>query len=405
MKQNKRTFLIALAGVLIFSCSIMLGAVEGDWRPLIRGDGLEGWRRINGFARFERQGDVIVGTTAAGSPNSFLCTEEEFCDFELLFEVKLDPRLNSGVQIRSKSTPAYRKGRVHGYQVEIAANGNAGFIYDEARRGWLSKDRSNPRARSAFRRDDWNRFRVLCVGDIIRTWVNGVPVAFVVDDMTHCGFIGLQVHAFKGSPPAQVRWRNLRIRTVKDKISPVIESVEKACLKRTVYMIGRTKAKRLAALVHQASPKLVVECGTALGYSGLWIARELAAQGFGRLVTIEINPERAREAEQAFRRAGLERFVTVKIGNAEEVMRTIKGPVDFLFLDCGFGNYFPCLKAVEKELAPGAVIVADNVGIGASGMSDYLDYVRKRYKSRTEWFNTKLPWSDRDAMEITVLPK
>ena len=67
-------------------------------------------------------------------------------------------------------------------------------------------------AEAAFQPNQWNKFRVVCLGDSIRTWGNGVPVANIKDDMTACGFIGLQVHAFQLDPPAEVRWRNLRIR-------------------------------------------------------------------------------------------------------------------------------------------------------------------------------------------------
>jgi type 1 glutamine amidotransferase len=185
------------------------------WTSLFDGKTLNGWVQLNGRAKYEIKDGTIKGTTAKGSPNSFLCTKKHYSDFELTFEVKLDSRLNSGVQIRSNSFPEYRNGRVHGYQVEISTNGNAGFIYDEARRGWLSKDRSDEKARKAFKKDLWNKFRVLCTGDTIKTWVNGVPVAHVTDPLTGTGFIGLQVHRFKPDPPAWVQWRNLRIRKLK----------------------------------------------------------------------------------------------------------------------------------------------------------------------------------------------
>ena len=183
----------------------------------------------------------------------------------------------------------------------------------------------------------------------------------------------------------------------------VIDAVEKACLDRSVCMIGRKKAERLAELVRKAKPKLVVECGTAIGYSGLWIARELKAAGRGRLVTVEISPDRAKEAEANFRRAGLEKYVTVKVGDARKVVDKIEGPIDFLFVDCGYANYHPILVKVEKKLRPGAVVVADNVGIGARGMDDYLQLVRSKYRSKTEWFDLELPWAKRDAMEVTVI--
>lgn len=184
------------------------------WKPLFNGKNLEGWEQINGEAEYSVEDGTIVGTTVKGSPNSFLCTKKHYTDFELEFEVKDDPRLNSGVQIRSNSLPDYKNGRVHGYQVEIDPSDRAwsGGIYDEARRGWLDDLKDNEAARKAFKNGEWNTFRVLAFKDRIMTWVNGVPAANLEDDMTHKGFIGLQVHGFRGDPPAQVRWKNIRIR-------------------------------------------------------------------------------------------------------------------------------------------------------------------------------------------------
>ena len=193
------------------------------FESLFDGESLNGFKQINGTATYEVVNGMILGTTTKGSPNSFLCTEKRYGDFELQFEVKLmNPQLNSGVQIRSNSYPSYRKGRVHGYQVEISSNGNAGFIYDEARRGWLSKDRSDTRAREAFHSATWNHYRILCVGDRLRTWVNGMPVADVTDAMTSEGFIGLQVHGVRGDPAWQVAWRNLWIKEINEDNSAAI---------------------------------------------------------------------------------------------------------------------------------------------------------------------------------------
>jgi len=190
-----------------------------------------------------------------------------------------------------------------------------------------------------------------------------------------------------------------------DAIQAVIEDVEETCSKRPVFMVGPVKAQRLAELVRQAKPKRVVECGTAIGYSGLWIARELRKAGQGHLITIEIVPANAREAEANFRRAGLEKFVTVKVGDARKVVKEIEGPIDFLFLDCGYSNYHPCFVAAEGKLSPGATVVADNAGIGSGSMDDYFKLVRGKYQSRTEWFDLKLPWATRDAMEVTVIAR
>jgi predicted O-methyltransferase YrrM len=188
-------------------------------------------------------------------------------------------------------------------------------------------------------------------------------------------------------------------------VERVIQRVDRECRQRGVPMIGPQKARRLAELVRQKKPELVVEAGTALGYSGLWIARELKALGRGKLITIEINPQTAKEAEANFRQAGLADVVEVRIRDARKICKEIQQPVDFLFLDCGYENYMPCLEAIESRLRPGAVIVADNAGIGASSMADYLKYVRQKFQSRTEWFDLDLPWAKRDAMEISILPE
>lgn len=211
--------------------------------------------------------------------------------------------------------------------------------------------------------------------------------------------VGLGADAVPGISPEEGR-----------KIQAVIDQVDRACRERTVYMLGPEKAKRLAELVRQTKPAVVVECGTAIGYSGLWIARELKAAGSGRLITIEIRlitieirSENAREAEANFRQAGLADLITIKIGDARQICRELEGPIDFAFIDCNGANYYPCFEGLEKKLRPGATVVADNAGVSARSMADYLEHVRRTYQSRTEWFDLQIPWAQRDAMEITVI--
>jgi predicted O-methyltransferase YrrM len=185
----------------------------------------------------------------------------------------------------------------------------------------------------------------------------------------------------------------------------VLREVDRRCREQHIPMLGVEKAEFLAELVEKAKPSLIVECGTAIGYSGLWMASKLKAAGKGRLITVEINPDRAREAQQNFARAGVGDRVDSRIGDAREVTKAIGEPVDFLLLDNDYGNYYPCFRAIESRLVDGAVIVADNVGIGANRMADYLEHVRSRYESQTHWFDTDLPWVKRDAMEMTIYRK
>lgn len=188
------------------------GPGEG-WASLFNGKDLTGWVQHNGTATYRVEDGTIVGRTSEGSPNSFLCTEREYSDFELTFDVKVDDALNSGVQIRSVSKPEIQGGRVHGPQVEIAVGGSAGYLYGEALgTGWLTEPQRDPQVVAAFKRGEWNQYRVRAEGQSIKTWVNGVPVADLVDEKSKLatGFIGLQVHGIaRGSGPYEVRWRNL----------------------------------------------------------------------------------------------------------------------------------------------------------------------------------------------------
>lgn len=205
--------------IALLTASMTGQAQTGDegWIELFNGKNLEGWHQLNGQAPFSIQGDMIVGTTKKGEPNSFLATSRDYGDFILEMDVKVDPGINSGIQIRSQSLKEYKDGRVHGYQVEIDPSERAysGGIYDEARRGWLYALDVNPPARKAFKPDEWNHYRIECIGNSIRTWINGIPVAHVIDGMTPSGFIALQVHAIYKPEEVgkQIRWKNIRIKT------------------------------------------------------------------------------------------------------------------------------------------------------------------------------------------------
>ena len=179
---------------------------------LFDGKTLEGWTQRNGLATYRVEDGAVVGRTAKNSPNSFLCTNKAYCDLDLSFEVKVDPGLNSGVQVRSRSSKDYSNERVHGPQVEITTGpGPSGYIYGEATgRGWLSPKRD---INDAYKNDQWNKYRVLAVGPRIQTWINDVKVADLTDEASSkCGFIGLQVHGVGDKGPFEVRWRKITIK-------------------------------------------------------------------------------------------------------------------------------------------------------------------------------------------------
>jgi hypothetical protein len=208
-------YLLAVVFILATFCK----KSSEPWENLIKDD-LSNWVQLNGPATYELNNGAIIGTTVASSSsgNSFLCTKSKYGDFILEFDNLVDSSINSGVNIRSESNPDYLNGMVYGCQVEIDPSKRAwtGGIYDESRRGWLYPLDSNPAGQKAFKNGEWNHFRVEAVGNSIRTWVNGVPCADLIDDMTNSGFIGLQVHGI-GNDSAkmgrEVKWKNIRIIT------------------------------------------------------------------------------------------------------------------------------------------------------------------------------------------------
>lgn len=209
-RSARRLLVLSMLPVLVHAAS---------WQQLFNGQDLSGWRQVNGSAHYAVVDGAIVGTTVAGSPNSFLATERNFSNFILELEVRFEGTpTNSGVMFRALSRADHLEGRVHGYQCEIddkPGRGWTGGIYDEARLGWLYPGDLNPSARSAFQNDRWNHLRIEAIGDTLRTWVNGIAVAHVLDDQTREGFIALQVHSVKDQSAVgrRVMFRNIRIQT------------------------------------------------------------------------------------------------------------------------------------------------------------------------------------------------
>jgi hypothetical protein len=235
--KNTRSFLVsALAGTLLAMLSLQAADKKksGDgWQMLFK-DGLGDAKVVSGTASYKVENGVLVGTTVDGSPNSFLI-KGPYKDFELEFEVNVDDALNSGVQVRSrvaregdpvlkgsKAGKALPAGRMYGPQCEIAVNGTAGDFYDEARRAVWWSDVTNTKAlrteaaKAAFKKGEWNKFRIVVKGDRYQSWVNGVPTADFSQSDDPEGYIGFQVHQIKkGTGPYTVRWRNVRLRETK----------------------------------------------------------------------------------------------------------------------------------------------------------------------------------------------
>ncbi|MDD5346379.1 MAG: DUF1080 domain-containing protein [Proteiniphilum sp.] len=210
--MKKRILLMVTLVAMLTSC-----AQGPKWQDLFNGENLDGWEKLNGTAEYKVEDGAIVGISQLNTPNTFLATNKNYDDFILEFEFKVDDGLNSGVQFRSLSLPEFQEGRVHGYQFEIDPSERAwtGGVYDEARRGWLYPLNYNPEGQQAFKNGEWNKARIEAIGNSIRTWVNDVPCADLLDSTTASGFIALQVHSIGNAEQEgkSVAWRNIRILT------------------------------------------------------------------------------------------------------------------------------------------------------------------------------------------------
>ena len=234
-----RTVKTTLLAVCLLATQQLLA--KENWIDLFNGKDLTGWTQKTGNATYAAEDGCIVGTmhTPGNGTNSFLFTTKNYDNFILEMDFKADPRVNTGLQIRSAyadkkmsfptkdKTYTVPEGYVYGYQVEIDTDLKGktftGGIYDEHRRGvYLDPDdgQNGPhgKAFTALNRkitkpDDWNHLRVVAIGDHIKTYLNGVLRADMHDSMSSSGFFGLQVHNSKeaSADGAQVRFRNIRM--------------------------------------------------------------------------------------------------------------------------------------------------------------------------------------------------
>ncbi|MEX0313540.1 MAG: DUF1080 domain-containing protein [Allomuricauda sp.] len=234
---------------------------DTPWVSIFDGKTLDGWTVKGGTAEYSVEDEAIVGTTKHDTPNTFLTSNEMYGDFILELEYLVDPSMNSGIQIRSNSFPYYRNGQVHGYQVEIDPSDRAwsAGIYEEGRRGWLNPLKDNPEAQKAFKQNEWNHYRIEAIGDTLKTWINGVPASYLIDDKTASGFIGLQVHSIGKNQKegTQIKWKNIRILT---------EDVSKYSLESTLQPI-LTK-NRLTHVEKEQGWKMLWDGETSEGWRG-----------------------------------------------------------------------------------------------------------------------------------------
>jgi predicted O-methyltransferase YrrM len=408
--------LLAALAAVAFSATVLAAdnTPPKSFTALFNGKDFTGWQSKHGKVESEEERTawqehwkVKEGIIQFDGQGPDLWTAKKFRDFILMMDWRFPKPGDSGVYLRGDS-----KSQVNIWCDEMGSGEVWGYRTDQNQPEQVRKA-CTPIKKTDKPVGQWNTFVITMKSDRLTVRLNGETVIHnaQLPGVPPEGALALQRH---GSP---IEFKNIYLKKLGSagesaggppaaadaKVQAIIDELEKDCVQRGIRLLAPQKAARLAELIRQKKPRVVVECGTAVGYSGLWIARELKSAGRGRLVTIEIMPELSREAGTHLRQAGLADHVTLKVGDARKVVKELEGPIDFVFLDCNPPNYYACFLGLEDKLSKGAIVVADNAGYGASGMTDYLKHVRSKYQSRTEWFDINLPWAKRDAIEVTII--
>ncbi|MEK0324645.1 MAG: class I SAM-dependent methyltransferase [Nitrosopumilus sp.] len=171
------------------------------------------------------------------------------------------------------------------------------------------------------------------------------------------------------------------------RVEEILRGIEQDSKKRNLPIIGPIKGRVLDDVVIQTKPKVILEIGTLVGYSALRMSRFLPSGA--RIMCVEISNSFAEEAQDNFSKAGLSNMIQIIIGDAKEVIPNLKETVDLLFLDAEKINYLTYLNLAERMLHKGSTIVADNAGMAASEMQNFLSYVRESplYQSKYHDFD------------------
>jgi predicted O-methyltransferase YrrM len=204
----------------------------------------------------------------------------------------------------------------------------------------------------------------------------------------------LFAHADSGDPATFER-----VNVVLKQLPHPPDQRQRAELMRDVYMpISPDVGRLLYVLARTRNAKLVVEFGTSFGISGIHLAAAVRDAGGGRLIATELDPIKAERAAHNFRAAGLSEVIDLRVGDAFETLKSgLGGGIDLLLLDGWKEAYLPMLRFLEPQLAPNALVVADDLDIAPEALAPYLDYVRKPGNG---YVSVEMPLGDRIELSM-----
>lgn len=187
-----------------------------------------------------------------------------------------------------------------------------------------------------------------------------------------------------------------------DNAESILKEIEAKGEKSFLPVIGPKKGKILDDAVRQSRAKRILEVGTFIGYSAIRMARLLGDDG--AIITIEKERRNAEQAERNIRRAGYAKMIEVIVGDAKQVIPKLQGKFDLIFLDAEKDEYLAYLRLAEEKMHSGSVTVADNAGVFAQEMRDYLDYVRSSGRYKSCYYESTLEFNDNitDGVEVSI---
>jgi predicted O-methyltransferase YrrM len=152
--------------------------------------------------------------------------------------------------------------------------------------------------------------------------------------------------------------------------------------------VPREDGRLIRILTEAVTAKQAVEFGTSTGISGLWFAMALRNTG-GRLTTFDIDPAAIAIARETYRKAGVDHLITIVEGDAHEKVKSLKGPIDIVFIDADKDGYRDYLEKILPLVRPGGLILAHNIN-GRGSNPEYVDAVTTNPALDTVLFNSQM---------------